>query len=324
MKRLASLEDAAAARLKRPVVTLGVFDGVHIGHRYVVDQTIRLARERGGASVVVTFAQHPRSVIEGSAPKLITSLPHRLRLFEKLGVDATLVLDFDETLRDTPAEEFARVVFHDALKAEVVLLGWNGRFGKGGRGDFDLLKRVGRDFGFEARRADRVLLGDGAVSSSAIRSAILAGDLDRAARMLGRPVSILGTVVSGDGRGRTIGWPTANLDLHHEVRPPRGVYGAEIEIEGDPSRRYALVNIGVRPTFSRPEAASVSALTWEDRDLFDVVEVHVLDYRGDLYGKEIEVRFQKRLRDEMRFKGRDELVRRLEEDRREFERFLGR
>jgi riboflavin kinase / FMN adenylyltransferase len=322
MKRLHGLAAARAATLRRPVATLGVFDGVHVGHRYVLDQTVRLARERDGEAVVVTFAEHPRAVIDGRPPQLITSLPHRLRLFERLGIDATLVLDFDAALRDTPAEEFARTVFHDALRAEVVLLGWNGRFGQGGRGDFELLKRVGREFGFEARQAERLLLGGLPVSSTDIRAAILHGDLDRAARMLGRPVAIFGTVIGGDGRGRALGWPTANLDLHHEVRPPRGVYGAEVEWEG--IKRFALVNIGVRPTFVKSAPEARIADSWEARDAFDVVEVHLLDFKGDLYGKELEVRFLRRLRDEKRFSGKDELLKQLAEDRREFEASLRR
>jgi riboflavin kinase/FMN adenylyltransferase len=320
MRRFSSPAEAKAAQLRRSAVTLGVFDGVHLGHRYVLEQTVRLARERGGPAVVVTFSRHPRAVIDGRPPQLITSLPHRLRLFEKLGLDAALTLDFDAALRDVAPENFAREIFHDVLRADVVLLGWNGRFGRGGRGDIEVLRKVGREYGFDARQAERLTLGDDGVSSTAIRAAILAGDLDRAARMLGRPVSVLGTVVRGDGRGRTIGWPTANLDLHHEVRPPRGVYGAEAETD-DGEKRYALVNIGVRPTFKRgpPESDPSS---WESRDLHDVVEVHLLDFAGDLYGRELEVRFLKRLRDERRFSGREDLLRRLAEDRREFEAFL--
>ena len=321
MKRFASPAEARAAGLRRTAVTLGVFDGVHVGHRYVIEQTNRLARERGGASVVVTFARHPRGVVDGTPPQLITSLPHRLRLFEQLGVDAVLTLDFDAAMRDTSPEDFARGIFHDALRADVVLLGWNGRFGKGGRGGFETLQRVGREFGFEARQAEQLMLGGEAVSSTAIRAAVLVGDLDRAARMLGRPVSVLGRVVEGDGRGRTLGWPTANLDLLHEVRPPRGVYGAEVE-DGD-LRRFALVNIGVRPTFKPPDGGLSSLpASWESRDRDDVIEVHLLDFTGDLYGRELEVRFLKRIRDERRFGGKAELLARLDEDRREFEAFL--
>jgi riboflavin kinase/FMN adenylyltransferase len=321
MRRFLSLEQVRAAEIRRPVVTLGVFDGVHVGHRYVLDQVIRLARERQGESVVVTFRDHPRAVIDGRAPQLITSLPHRIRLFEHLGIDAAVVLDFDETLRNTSAEDFVRLVFQESLRAEVVLLGFNCRFGHGGRGDFALLQSLAKKGGFEARQAGRITLAGRGVSSTEIRAAILSGDLEVAAQMLGRPVSILGTVIAGDGRGRELGWPTANLDLHHEVRPPRGVYGCEVEVEG--KRHPALCNIGVRPTFKKP-AAHADPDSWEVRDSTEHVEVHLLSFRGDLYGRDLEVFFLTRLREERAFPGKDALLTQLAEDRRAFEAFLNR
>lgn len=322
MRRFLSLEQVRAAEIRRTVVTLGVFDGVHIGHRYVLDQVTRLARERQGESVVVTFREHPRAIIDGRPPQLITSLPHRVRLFEQLGIDVAVVLDFDETLRATSAEDFVRLVFRDALRAEVVLLGFNCRFGYGGRGDFALLKRMGAECGFEARQAGRITLEGRGVSSTEIRAAILGGDLEVAAQMLGRPVSVLGTVIAGDGRGRELGWPTANLDLHHEVRPPRGVYGCEVEVDG---KRYpALCNIGVRPTFKKAAAAASEPNSWEVRDSTEHVEVHLLSFRGDLYGRDLEVMFLTRLRDERAFAGRDALLAQLSEDRRAFDAFLNR
>jgi riboflavin kinase/FMN adenylyltransferase len=322
MRRFLSLEQVRAAEFRRAVVTLGVFDGVHVGHRYVLDQVVRLARERQGESVVVTFREHPRAIIDGRAPQLITSLPHRVRLFEGLGIDATIVLDFDETLRNTSAEDFVRLVFRDAVRAEVVLLGFNCRFGKGGAGDFELLKRMGPECGFEARQAGRITLGDRPVSSTEIRAAILRGDLETAAQMLGRPVSVLGTVIAGDGRGRELGWPTANLDLHHEVRPPRGVYGCEVDVEG--RRHPALCNIGVRPTFAKDGPGPGDPNSWEVRDSTEHVEVHLLGFRGDLYGRDLEVMFLTRLRDERVFAGRAALLEQLAADRKAFEAFLNR
>lgn len=318
MRVLRSFEEAAAAGLKRSVVTLGVFDGVHIGHRMVLDWVVSLARERAGDSVVVTFARHPRAVIENRAPKLLTSLPHKLRIFESLGVTASLVLEFDDDLRNMPARAFAEQLFADSLKAETVILGYNNRFGKGGEGDIELLREVGVARGFEARRADEVRLGETTVSSTVIRQLILEGDLDRAARMLMRPVSILGTVVHGDGIGRDLGFPTANLDLHHEVRPPPGVYGCEAEVEG--RRRFGLVNIGTRPTVSDPDPAP--APDWASRDAAERVEVHLLDFEGDLYGREMEVVFLVRLRDERRFDGLDALKAQIASDRAAFGRWL--
>jgi riboflavin kinase / FMN adenylyltransferase len=321
MRRFLSLEQVRAAEIRRPVVTLGVFDGVHVGHRYVLDQVIRLARERQGESVVVTFRDHPRAVIDGRAPQLITSLPHRIRLFEHLGIDAAVVLDFDDALRNTSAEDFVRLVFRDSLHAEVVLLGFNCRFGQGGRGDFAMLQALAADHGFDARQAGRITLAGKGVSSTEIRAAILRGDLEVAAQMLGRPVSILGTVIAGDGRGRELGWPTANLDLHHEVRPPRGVYGCEVELDG--KRHPALCNIGVRPTFKKAEVHP-DPDSWEVRDSTEHVEVHLLSFRGDLYGRDLEVFFLTRIRDERAFPGKDALLAQLTQDRRTFETFLNR
>jgi riboflavin kinase/FMN adenylyltransferase len=321
MRRFLSLEQVRAAEIRRPVVTLGVFDGVHVGHRYVLDQLTRLARERQGESVVVTFRDHPRAIIDGRPPQLITSLPHRIRLFEHLGIDATLVLDFDEALRNTSAEDFVRLVFCQAVRAEVVLLGFNCRFGSGGRGDFALLQKLGRELSFEARQSGRITLAGRGVSSTEIRAAILKGDLDVAAQMLGRPVSIFGTVIAGDGRGRELGWPTANLDLHHEVRPPRGVYGCEVEVEG--KRHPALCNIGIRPTF-RKQPPPGDLDSWEVRDSTEHVEVHLLSFRGDLYGRDLEVFFLTRLRDERAFPGKEALLAQLGEDKRSFEAFLNR
>jgi riboflavin kinase/FMN adenylyltransferase len=322
MRRFLSLEQVRAAEIRRPVVTLGVFDGVHVGHRYVLDQVIRLARERQGESVVVTFRDHPRAIIDGRAPQLITSLPHRIRLFEHLGIDAAVVLDFDDALRNTTAEDFVRRVFVESIRAEVVLLGFNCRFGSGGRGDFALLKKMSEQLGFEARQSGRITLEGRGVSSTEIRAAILRGDLELAAQMLGRPVSILGTVIAGDGRGRQLGWPTANLDLHHEVRPPRGVYGCEVEFEG--KRHPALCNIGVRPTFKKDAPIAGDPNSWEVRDSTEHVEVHLLNFRGDLYGRDLEVLFLTRLRDEKAFAGKEALLAQLAEDRRRFEAFLNR
>ncbi|MAG59087.1 MAG: riboflavin biosynthesis protein RibF [Planctomycetes bacterium] len=314
MKVFRDLAAAAAASFRRPVVTLGVFDGVHVGHRLVIDHVVSLARERAGDAVVVTFGRHPRAVIENRAPKLITSLDHRLRIFESLGVTATLVLEFDEALRAMPARTFAQSVFHDTLGAEVVILGYNNRFGEGGEGDIDVLTEVGKAAGFEARQVDEIRLGAQPMSSTEIRRAILGGDLDRAALMLGRPVSVLGTVEEGDGIGRTLGFPTANLDLHHEVRPPPGVYGCEALFGG--GGRFGLVNIGVRPTVTSGPASDGS--DWEARDATERVEVHLLDFTGDLYGQQVEVFFLTRLRDERRFDGLDDLRDQIQRDREAF------
>ncbi len=311
MKIFRGLEEASQARLRSPVVTLGVFDGVHLGHRLLLDHVVRRARDAGKDAVVVTFAQHPRAVLRGEVPMWITSLDHRLRLFSALGMSAAVVLEFDASLQVCEAEEFAERVFGRALGASHVVLGYNNRFGRGGKGDLSTLLRVGPRLGFTASQVDEVRVGERPVSSTVIREAILAGELERASLLLGRPFSVLGTVVHGDQLGRKLGFPTANLDLHHEVRPPRGVYGAEVSVLG--ARYWALVNVGVRPTVGVPSEGSTSN-AWVARDRHDRIEVFLLDVSGDLYGADLEVFFLYKLRDERKFAGLAELTEQIERD----------
>ena len=308
MRIYRSLDEARGSRFRHAVATLGVFDGVHVGHRYVLRECLRLAEERAGESVVVTFRTHPRAVIAGKAPKLITSIEHRLRLFGQLGFDHCLVLEFDEALREIPAKDFAHEVFEEILDAEIVVLGHNCRFGKDQVGSADWLIAHAGEFAFEARKALEVRFGEANISSTAIRAAIESGDLERAASMLGRPFAIYGTVVRGDGRGKAIGVPTANLDLHHELKPPNGVYGVRIDGDDD-LRRYGVLNIGVRPTFKTGLPAAT-------------VEVHLFDFDGDLYGKDLEVMFVKRLRGEKKFATIEALVAQIEADKQSFRDYL--
>jgi len=289
-------------QLGAPVAaTIGVFDGVHRGHQRVLQELVSWAHEDGGDAVVVTFDRHPREVLTGEKPVALASLEHRLVLLARAGVDVVLLLPFDESTAQTSAESFVEEVLVGALGAKKILLGANHRFGHERRGDLALLLRLGKRLGFEAREVPLEPADEGkVVSSTAIREAIRDGRLDDAERMLGRPVTVLGTVVKGDARGRLLGFPTANLDLQHEARPPRGVYAALVSVD-DAGRWLAVVNVGRRPTF-HPEA---------DEDL---VEAHLLDYAGDLYGKRLEVSFLAKLRDEQKFPGPDALVAQIRAD----------
>jgi riboflavin kinase / FMN adenylyltransferase len=311
LRILRNIEEARSAAIPRSVVTLGVFDGVHVGHRHVIRQTLNLAAEEGAQSVVITFVRHPRAIIAGAAPRLITPIEQRLGLFEELGVDFALALTFDEKLRETPAADFAQEVFADVLGARVVVLGHNCRFGKNREGGADFLLARPEAFDFRTIHAEEVRLGSDIVSSTNIRAAIAEGDLSRAARMLGRPFALFGEVVPGFGRGRSIGFPTANLDASQQIRPPRGVYGAEVRFP-DGSRRGALVNIGIKPTFEDGAEAE------------ETVEVHVLDFEGDLYGQDLELVFLNHIRSERRFSGAEALRTQIRADRDVFEAFLAR
>lgn len=285
---------------ENPVATIGVFDGMHLGHRAVIDSTRDLARCFSGESVAVTFTIHPRLVLTGKAPAPITSVAHRLVLMERYGLDKAVVLPFDETVRSMSADDFADRVFREGIGARGLVLGFDSRFGKNRQGDLEFVREWAKDKGIRVRSAPPVLKEGRPISSSAIRAAIAQGQHDLAQSMLGRPVAVYGLVRRGKGRGRKIGFATANLDLFGELCPPSGVYAGWARRQG--RWQPALVNIGGRPTFDG-ENAEVS------------VEVHIPGIEEDLYGEEIEVQFIRRLRDERRFPGIDELVAQIRKDR---------
>jgi riboflavin kinase/FMN adenylyltransferase len=292
-------------KIRNPVATLGVFDGVHRGHRKIIESVIQYASKKRGESVVITFDRHPKNVIENRPPSFITSLDHRLKLFESLGVNHTVVLRFDQKLAQMTAEEFIQEIMISWLGAKCIVLGFNCHFGKGREGNITLVRKLADKYGFEVHGCPPELYRGQVISSTAIRRAILNGELENAEGMLDRPVSILGTVVRKSGRGRTLGYPTANLNLHHEVRPPRGVYGTRVCWNG---RKYlALTNIGLRPTFAREPLSS------EDETL--EIEVYILDFQEHIYGQDLEVQFLFKIRDEMPFGSVEELKGQIERDK---------
>ena len=293
----ASLEPAL---FRAPVATVGVFDGMHRGHRHLIEHLISFGSRVGGEAVVITFDTHPRAVLEGRAPRRILSLPHRLLLLERLGVDAAVVLPFDESIRTMTYEAFARDVLVGGLGIQGLLLGYNGKLGHGGAGTIETLTPLGHQLGFLVEEAPPIGVRGETISASRIRDAIERGDLATAEEMLGRAPALYGRVVRGDGRGRTLGFPTANVDPEGEILPPRGVYQVVATIRG---QHYAAVaNIGVRPTFAGAEP---------DRPL---LEVHVPGIDFAFYGERIEVELVRKLRDEKAFPSRDALIRQIRED----------
>src|SRR6185295_3181500 len=299
MEILSGLESLPDPGLRSPIVTWGVFDGVHRGHRKVIEQALGWARAEGVSSAVVTFDRHPEEVLRGSKVPLVTPLAERLRLIGALGVDFCVVLNFTLDFAKTTAEEFIRGIVAGRMAAKGIVLGHDSRFGRDRAGDLDFLTRLGRDVGLEVRHSDPEIFQGRPVSSSLIREAIFAGRLEDATFLLGRPPSVIGTVVRGERRGTSLGFPTANLELHHAVRPPTGVYAAEVPLEGRVFR--AVVNIGTRPTFQAAGA--------------ETIEAHLLDYAGgDLYGRVAEVRFLSRIRDEKKFEGPEALKRQITAD----------
>jgi riboflavin kinase/FMN adenylyltransferase len=291
MKTYFSLRGLNPDLFRNPVLTIGTFDGVHAGHREV----LALLRERAGAasgeSVVLTFETHPRQVLSGVRPNPITSLHHRLRLIAETGVDTCIVLRFNRTLSRMTAREFLRLLKEKVGLSEFVA-GPDTTFGAGCEGNVAFLRNVSGEFGFKVTAAEAVTQGGAPISSSRIREFILAGDMDEVGRMLGRRFSLFGTVVRGQGRGRRLGTPTANLDLRGEVVPPPGIYATTFVWAG--RDLPSVTSIGRRPTFGD--------------NLPVTVETYVLDFDEDLYGADVEVVFVQKLRDEMRFPSEGELV----------------
>ncbi len=292
-------------KLAWPVVTLGVFDGVHSGHQKVIQKTIDLANKKSGESIILTFDRHPKSVLSQTQQSCITSLEHRLVLFEQLGVDISVVLEFDKKIAEISAEDFIIKILHEWLGAKVIVLGFNCSFGKGRRGNASMVRDYAEKYGFEVVTCDPLEFEGEITSSTTIRKHIIQGNLQKAKGMLGRRVSVFGTVIKGSGRGKGLGFPTANLNLHHEIKPPSGVYATKVFLEG---REYkAITNIGTCPTFGE------STRTDEP-----VVEVHIIGFDESIYGKDLEVQFLFKLREETRFESADELKLQLERDKMRF------
>lgn len=273
-------------------VALGVFDGVHLGHRAILGTAAARAAEAGLTSVVCTFDPHPAEVLQpGRAPGLITTLDERLDLIAESGLDAALVLDFTPELAAVEPEAFVKEVLAHHLRAREVVVGFNHRFGRGARGDAHLLESLGGRLGLRVHVVPPLAVDGVPVSSTEIRAALRRGDLPAAERLLGRPYSLGGVVQEGAGRGRTLGFPTANVRPDRPVLVPTGVYACRAAVV-DGARYRAVVNIGVRPTFGESSV---------------VVEAHLLDVAPELYGRRLTLELVARLREERKFASADEL-----------------
>src|SRR5215210_7660617 len=290
----------ANAEILRPtVLTLGIFDGLHLGHQLVMSTVVERARAAGAVPTVITFDPHPRAVLHPeSAPPLLQTFDQKTEAFGVLGIEQTIVVRFTREFAGVRAEEFLRDVVHERLQSKEVYLGRGFAFGQGREGDINLLRRVSRELGFHADEVPEVRLRGRRISSSRIRGLLAEGRVGLARRMLGRPYGVEGRVVRGQERGRTLGFPTANLRPQNRVIPRNGVYVTATLIEG--AWRRSITNVGTRPTFE--EAAEPS------------VETYVINWSGDLYGDVLRVRFLYRLRDERRFGSVEELKRQIARD----------
>ena len=284
-------------------LTIGAYDGVHIGHRALVGRVRNLAAEIGCASAVVTFDRHPANVVRpDSAPLLLTDLPQKLELLATTGVDYTLVVPFDTERASESAEDFVSEVLVGCLGVRAVVVGHDFHFGHGRRGNVALLQEMGARHGFEVHGITLISDGSAPVSSTRIRDLLAAGKVEEAALLLDRNHEVRGVVVRGDGRGAAmLGYPTANLDIPADVLlPGDGIY-AGWYVRPDHSCWAAAISLGRRPTFY--ERADTSLL-----------EPHLLDFDGDLYGEPARVQFVARLRDELRFESVDELKAQMARD----------
>lgn len=281
------IEDVRAVEEDFPgvVLTIGSFDGVHAGHRVIIRNVVDLARRMNGTPAVLTMEPHPREFFSPDrAPNLLTSLEKKIQLLGELGIEVVYVLPFDEATASIPAEEFIDEILDKRCHAIAVIVGHDCRFGQGAKGDFQLLEREGAEHGFTVQQVSPVILDAERVSSTLCRERVLQGDLESIQALLGRRYSITGTVETGRGRGHELGFPTANIKPHHSAVPAQGVYIAEAIIDG--KAHPAAVNIGIAPTIRHEDVT---------------VEAHLLDYEGDLVGREIEIVFHKRLRSEKKF-----------------------
>jgi len=291
---------------RNAVITVGAFDGVHTGHRKIIEQLKACSATVGGESVIITFHPHPRTVVKSdSGLQMLTSFSEKLYHLELSGVDHLVVIPFTETFASQSAENYVRDFLVAKFHPHSIVIGYDHRFGKGREGDYKLLEKLGKIYGYEVREIPEQVLNEITVSSTKIRKALIDGDIDTANACLGYEFGLTGKVIMGNQLGRTLGYPTANLEPidPEKLVPGNGVYAVKVTIvEGTNSTvtLNGMMNIGKRPTIDGTNR---------------VLEVNIFDFSGDLYGKNLVVTFRKRLRDEVKFSGLDALKEQLLRDR---------
>lgn len=308
MAKIVFLKDVV--RNPDTVLTVGTFDGVHAGHKVLINTVIEKAREKGIRSVIVTFDPHPREIINpgGTGIKLLSTLQERSELLADLGVDEMVVIPFDRDFSLLTSEEFVREIIWKKIGVKEFVIGYDHHFGRNREGTIDTVQKLGEELGFESYVVSKQEVEHKTVSSTAIRNAIQKeGDMKLAADFLERFYILNGTVVHGDKRGKKIGFPTANIHPENpeKVIPKKGVYAVWVRVNG----RYhkGMMNIGVRPTFDGHE---------------QTLEVHIFDFDKDIYGKDIQVQFVERVRDERSFNGIEDLKKQLEADQKKVQEVL--
>jgi len=303
MARLIELKNIE--RVPNTVLTVGTFDGVHRGHRALIEKVVEKARKRNARSVVVTFDPHPREIINPgkSGIQMLTTLKERSELLEDIGVDVLLVIPFDRDFSLLTSEEFVRDVIYKHVGVSEFVIGYDHQFGRDREGTIDTIEKLGKDLGFDSHVVSKQEMGDVTISSTLIRKTLSEeGDVKQAAEYLNRRYLLNGIVTHGDQRGKPIGFPTANLKPEHEnkVIPKNGVYAVRVRVDG--TWYGGMMNIGIRPTFEGQERT---------------LEVHIFEFDEDIYGQTIQVRFVDRIREEMKFEGIEDLKKQLLQDKKE-------
>ena len=284
------------SKVSRPVVTLGVFDGLHRGHLKIINHAVSTARLIKGKSVVVTFYPHPQS------QKSIYSLKHRIRLLKELGVDVCVIIKFNRAFSRMSAAQFVEGVLVEKIRPSYIFVGENFTFGRGALGDAGLLKKYSSTYDFKLKVFASKRSGQAAISSTVIRGLISRGDIARASKLLGRRVSVLGKVVGGSGIGKSLGFPTANILPHHEVLPPPGIYAARVNLNN--RVLGGACYIGSKPTFKKRGTHRGEPH----------IEVYIFDFHRNIYGKSLEVEFIRKIREDKKFSSRESLVNRIRKD----------
>ena len=291
------------------VITIGNFDGIHLAHQEILQRVVREAGLRRSRSIVITFDPHPQKVLhpERRPFYLLTTLDEKVKLIESLGLDAVLLIAFTQAFSAMTAEAFVREILWDKLRIQKVFIGHDYAFGNRKQGNEDFLRSMGGMLGFEVESINTFTVSDTTVSSTNIRKAVLGGDVAKAALLLGHPYSLSGTVIRGYQRGREIGIPTANIEPGKELLPANGVYAVMVDLEG--VRHAGVLNVGFNPTFSNEKLS---------------VEVHIMNFDGELYGKGLTVSFIERIRSEVKFESPQKLVDQILRDKAKAEEILAR
>ena len=305
-------QDISNFHVKNPVITIGSFDGVHLGHLKIINRLKDIAHQSRGETVVFTFSPHPRQVLfpEERNLRLLTTLEEKKELFEKAGIEHLILFPFTREFSQLSYTDFVRDILVGKLSVSILVVGHDHKFGKNREGDFDVLKNLSLRYNFSVEQLDALLMDDINISSTKIRNALQYGKIEKAGQFLGYPFMLHGTVIEGQRLGRRIQFPTANIEASdpNKIIPAYGVYAVYVKIGDD--RYRGMLNIGTRPTVSKNA---------DHRS----IEVHILDFDGDLYKKQIGVEFIKKIRDEQKFNSIEELKHQLEKDKQTVLNILG-